>query len=200
MTPEERIDRYLLGQANAEDIEILNGLLEHDEELRPKYRFRVATLSKKGQSLFSKPTKWATPHTKPKKIDMKLAQLKGAESKKKAKLKWLAPEDDGGAKITGYEVKLKKGDWQRKKRTSTKILMPKKRQVLWIRAVNRAGTGQPFKVKLKRTKAGDLLVNGENLAPQPPPEPTPAPTAPPAPPTPAPTAPPAPPATPTPAA
>ena len=42
MTPEERIDRYLLGQANAEDIEILNGLLEHDEELRPKYRFRVA--------------------------------------------------------------------------------------------------------------------------------------------------------------
>jgi hypothetical protein len=42
MTPEERIDRYLLEQANSEDIEILNKLLERDEELRQTYRFRVA--------------------------------------------------------------------------------------------------------------------------------------------------------------
>ena len=42
MTPEERIDRYLLGQANSEDIEILNELLQRDEALRQAYRFRVA--------------------------------------------------------------------------------------------------------------------------------------------------------------
>lgn len=42
MTPEERIDRYLLGQANSEDIEILNELLQRDEALRRAYRFRVA--------------------------------------------------------------------------------------------------------------------------------------------------------------
>ena len=42
MTPEERIDRYLLGQANSEDIEILNDLLQRDEALRQAYRFRVA--------------------------------------------------------------------------------------------------------------------------------------------------------------
>ena len=36
MTPEERIDRYLLEQANSEDIEILNKLLERDEERRLK--------------------------------------------------------------------------------------------------------------------------------------------------------------------
>ncbi len=41
MTPEERIDRYLLGQANSEDIEILNELLARDPELRRVYRFRV---------------------------------------------------------------------------------------------------------------------------------------------------------------
>ncbi|MCH9719933.1 MAG: heparinase II/III family protein [Actinomycetia bacterium] len=159
-----------------------------DLENGVKHRFRVAALSKKGQSLFSKPTKWAIPHTTPGAIAMKLGLIKGEGAKQKAQLKWLAPENDGGAKVTGYEVKLKKGDWQRNKRTSTKILMPKKRQVLWIRAVNRAGGGDAFKVKLKRNKAGELLVNGENLAPQPPPEPTPAPTAP----TPAPTPPPAP--------
>lgn len=42
LTPEERIDRYLLGQATTEDIEILNELLAKDEELRKLYRFRVA--------------------------------------------------------------------------------------------------------------------------------------------------------------
>ena len=42
MTPKERIDRYLLGQANSEDIEILNELLKRDEALRQSYRFRVA--------------------------------------------------------------------------------------------------------------------------------------------------------------
>jgi hypothetical protein len=137
-----------------------------------KYRFRVAGLAKKSQTLFSKPTKWAIPHTTPQEIAMKLGRLKGEGAKQKAQLKWLAPENDGGAKVTGYEVKLKKGDWQRNKRTSTKILMPKKRQVLWIRAVNRAGAGEAFKVKLKRNADGILLVNGVNLAPQPPPEPT----------------------------
>ena len=157
-----------------------------------KYRFRVAGLAKKSQTLFSKPTKWAIPHTTPQEIAMKLGRLKGEGAKQKAQLKWLAPENDGGAKVTGYEVKLKKGDWQRNKRTSTKILMPKKRQVLWIRAVNRAGAGDAFKVKLKRSKAGELLVNGENLAPQPEPTPAPAPVPPapaPAPPAPAPTPP-----------
>ena len=42
MTPEERIDQYLLGQATAEDVEVLNDLLAKDEQLRKLYRFRVA--------------------------------------------------------------------------------------------------------------------------------------------------------------
>lgn len=42
MSPEERIDRYLLGQATAEDVEALNELLAKDEQLRKRYRFRVA--------------------------------------------------------------------------------------------------------------------------------------------------------------
>ena len=42
MTPEERIDRYLLGQATADDVEVLNKLLAGDEQLRKLYRFRVA--------------------------------------------------------------------------------------------------------------------------------------------------------------
>lgn len=42
LTPEERIDRYLLGQATEEDVEILNTLLVEDERLRKIYRFRVA--------------------------------------------------------------------------------------------------------------------------------------------------------------
>ncbi|MEM1227901.1 MAG: hypothetical protein AAGJ40_19595 [Planctomycetota bacterium] len=42
MDPEDRIDRYLLGQATEEDIEILNELLAKDEQLRKCYRFRVA--------------------------------------------------------------------------------------------------------------------------------------------------------------
>ena len=40
--PEERIDQYLLGQATAEDVEVLNELLAKDEQLRRVYRFRVA--------------------------------------------------------------------------------------------------------------------------------------------------------------
>ena len=40
--PEERIDQYLLGQATAEDVEVLNELLAKDEQLRKLYRFRVA--------------------------------------------------------------------------------------------------------------------------------------------------------------
>lgn len=40
--PEERIDRYLLGQATAEDVVVLNELLAKDEQLRKLYRFRVA--------------------------------------------------------------------------------------------------------------------------------------------------------------
>ena len=42
MKPEDRIDQYLLGQATAEDVEVLNELLAKDEELRKLYRFRVA--------------------------------------------------------------------------------------------------------------------------------------------------------------
>ncbi|TWT58319.1 FecR protein [Thalassoglobus neptunius] len=42
MKPEGRIDQYLLGQATAEDVEVLNELLAKDEELRKLYRFRVA--------------------------------------------------------------------------------------------------------------------------------------------------------------
>ncbi|EMB18915.1 FecR domain-containing protein [Rhodopirellula europaea] len=42
MKPEERIDRYLLGQATAEDVEVLNELLAKDEQLRKLYRLRVA--------------------------------------------------------------------------------------------------------------------------------------------------------------
>ena len=42
MNPEERIDQYLLGQATAEDVEVLNELLANDEQLRKLYRFRVA--------------------------------------------------------------------------------------------------------------------------------------------------------------
>ena len=42
MTPEERIDQYLLGQAKADDVEVLNELLTGDEQLRKLYRFRVA--------------------------------------------------------------------------------------------------------------------------------------------------------------
>ena len=42
MKPEERIDQYLLGQATAEDVEVLNELLSQDEQLRKLYRFRVA--------------------------------------------------------------------------------------------------------------------------------------------------------------
>ncbi|PHR97274.1 MAG: hypothetical protein COA78_27870, partial [Blastopirellula sp.] len=42
MKPEERIDQYLLGQATAEDVEVLNELLSKDEQLRKLYRFRVA--------------------------------------------------------------------------------------------------------------------------------------------------------------
>ncbi|MEL7497438.1 MAG: FecR domain-containing protein [Planctomycetota bacterium] len=41
-TPEERIEQYLLGQATAEDIEVLNELLADDAQLRKLYRFRVA--------------------------------------------------------------------------------------------------------------------------------------------------------------
>lgn len=40
--PEERIDQYLLGQATAEDVEVLNKLLAEDEQMRKLYRFRVA--------------------------------------------------------------------------------------------------------------------------------------------------------------
>lgn len=42
MKPEDRIDQYLLGQATAEDVEVLNELLAKDERLRKLYRFRVA--------------------------------------------------------------------------------------------------------------------------------------------------------------
>ena len=42
MTSEERIDRYLLGQATTADVETLNMLLAEDEQLRKFYRFRVA--------------------------------------------------------------------------------------------------------------------------------------------------------------
>ena len=42
MKPEERIDQYLLGQATAADVEVLNELLAKDEQLRKLYRFRVA--------------------------------------------------------------------------------------------------------------------------------------------------------------
>ena len=42
MKPEDRLDRYLLGQATAEDVEVLNELLAKDEQLRKLYRFRVA--------------------------------------------------------------------------------------------------------------------------------------------------------------
>lgn len=41
-TPEERIDRYLLGQATEADVETLNRLLVEDEQLRKFYRFRVS--------------------------------------------------------------------------------------------------------------------------------------------------------------
>ena len=40
--PEELIDQYLLGQATAEDVAVLNDLLEQDEQLRELYRFKVA--------------------------------------------------------------------------------------------------------------------------------------------------------------
>ena len=42
MKPIDRIDQYLLGQATAEDVDILNELLAKDEQLRKLYRFRVA--------------------------------------------------------------------------------------------------------------------------------------------------------------
>lgn len=42
LTPEERIDQYLLGQATADDVEVLNELLARDKQLRKLYRFRVA--------------------------------------------------------------------------------------------------------------------------------------------------------------
>lgn len=41
-TPEELIDRYLLGQATAKDVDVLSELLAKDEQLRECYRFRVA--------------------------------------------------------------------------------------------------------------------------------------------------------------
>ena len=59
MTPEERIDRYLLGQANSEDIEILNELLKRDEKLRRAYRFRVALEGGYREAAFREPSSTA---------------------------------------------------------------------------------------------------------------------------------------------
>ena len=42
MKPEQRIDQYLLGQATAEDVEVLNELLSKDKRMRSLYRFKVA--------------------------------------------------------------------------------------------------------------------------------------------------------------
>jgi hypothetical protein len=140
------------------------------------YRFRGATLSKKGQSAYAKPTKWAVPHTIPSVVAVDKAQLLGKAGKKKdqkVKISLLYPEIDGGAKVTSYESRVGAGDWKGSKRKFVKVDMKdKKNEVLYVKAVNRAGPGKTFKVKIKLKKTGDLIVNGVNFTP--PTEPAPA--------------------------
>ena len=139
------------------------------------YRFRGATLSKKGQSAYAKPTKWAVPHTTPNVVAVDKAQLLGKVGKKKVQkvqIGLLYPEIDGGAKVTSYESRVGAGDWRRSKRKSVKVEMKGKKEVLYVKAVNRAGAGKTFKVKIKLNKTGDLIVNGVNFTP--PTEPAPA--------------------------
>ena len=131
-------------------------------------RTRVRVWYKNGLSLPSKPTGWVTPHTTPGRVGIVDAKLQGKGKKRKVQVKCSTPENNGGAKVTSFEFKVGKGDWQRTKRCGAKFVMPGKKAVISWRAFNRAGAGKIVTWKLTVDSEGQLYVNGD---PFPPPEP-----------------------------
>jgi hypothetical protein len=119
-----------------------------------------------------------------------VASSAGTTAKPKASLTWAPPARDGGAPVTGYEIKLagSKTPAGSKPRTTaewTPLLTPgatlrleRRKSVVLIRAVNKGGSGKELRVELRRRKDGVLLVNGKELIPVLPPTPTPVPTTP----------------------
>ena len=137
------------------------------------YRFRVAALAKGTQTQFSRQSRKIIPFTTPGPVVLSAAASAGSAKKPKVKLDWLAPARDGGAPVTGYEIKLPGQGWKPLKRPRAKVLIPEKKAALVLRAVNKGGGGKTIKVKLKRKKDGTILVDGEVLVPPVPPTPPP---------------------------
>ncbi|KAJ6635132.1 Titin [Pseudolycoriella hygida] len=144
------------------------------ENLTPnnKYKFRIVAVNKVGQS---EPTEfkseilaknpWSEP-SKPKNL-----QVTDWE-KDQAKIKWIKPDQDGGAEITEYEIEVKdknSKDWVKKKRvpateTSTTLdgLKDGEKYEFRLRAVNKAGPGEPSDA-IKPNKFKKLLKDTEGV-------------------------------------
>ncbi|XP_037026622.1 twitchin-like isoform X2 [Bradysia coprophila] len=125
------------------------------EDLTPnkQYKFRIRAVNKVGtsepaefQNTVLAKNPWDEP-SKPKSLEVV------EWNRKQATIKWLKPDNDGGAEITEYEIEVKsKGskDWVKKKRVSAKEttttiteLVEDQEYEFRVRAVNKAGPGEP---------------------------------------------------------
>lgn len=122
------------------------------------YRFRVATLTRKTVGEYSKPSRSLVPMTVPDAVVDPIGVVAGTKQKPKVNLTWSPPENNGGARIRGYEIKAGKEDPAKVNKPSFTVALEKGRAALTIAAMNRVGTGRALKVVLVLTKSGELKV------------------------------------------
>lgn len=117
------------------------------------YQVRVAAITKRGLGPYSEPVE-VTPRTVPgAPLTPELAKYG-----KKYRLRWVAPESDGGSRITGYVVKAGSEEVEAKKAGVTLPELPKGPATIVVQAVNEAGSGAPLRVKVTVAKNGAVTL------------------------------------------
>lgn len=116
-------------------------------------QFRVAPLTKNGQGPYSEPVD-VTAAGPPDKPTTPTVSGKGRQ----VELAWVAPVEQGGANIRGYEVTLPdKVISSRRSKVMLRDLQPGRTRIL-VRAKNRVGLGSPLRVTLNVDKKGGVTV------------------------------------------
>jgi Heparinase II/III-like protein len=135
------------------------------------YRFRIAALGKRVVGPLGPQSKRITPRTFPDAVTLPVIAKAKPKAKGGVRLSWGEPAFGGGARVTGYQVRVPGQGWVDRKPRFYEFLLPKKRLVVKVRAVNVAGEGKVLRIVLQGGKTPTVISPAPPVTPAPTPAP-----------------------------